>query len=122
MQVKPNLSESMVSPWMGDCSTLHIYGLNKPTLFFTVDKVELQYTDAESNPAIPQCLHVPVGWPTTGNQRSIIKKVDGMNDFIFRYILTWFIFLKKIRLFFTKINFKRLINDFDRHTVIRVAQ
>ena len=60
MQVKPNLSESMISPWMGGCRMLHIYGLNITTLF-TVDKVELYYTDAESNPAIPQCLHVRVG-------------------------------------------------------------
>ena len=49
-----------------------------------------------------------------------------MKDFIltgmFIYFLTWFIFLKQIRHFFTKINVKRLINDIDLQTVIRVAQ
>ena len=49
-----------------------------------------------------------------------------MKDFIssgmFIYILIWYIFLKQIRHFFSKINFKRLINDIDRHTAIRVAQ
>ena len=48
-----------------------------------------------------------------------------MKDFIltgmFIYILTLFIYLNQIR-HFTKINVKRLINDIDRHTVIRVAQ
>ena len=36
---------------------LNMYLLLLLLHFFTVDNVELQYTDAESNPAIAQCLH-----------------------------------------------------------------
>ena len=53
------------------------------------------------------------------------KKVEGMKIFIWTgmitYVLTWFIFLKQIcHFFFTKFKVKRLINAFDRHTVILV--
>ena len=42
--------------------------------------------------AITQCLHVRVGFSTTGNRHSIIKKIEGMKEFIltgmFIYTLT----------------------------------
>ena len=49
-----------------------------------------------------------------------------MKDFILTgmviYILTSFIFLKANLSFFFEYQRQRLINDIDRHTVIRVAQ
>ena len=76
---------------------------------------------------MPQCLHV-CSCRLFNNRKSAQhnKKVEGMKDFILTgmviYILTSFIFLKANLSFFFEYQRQRLINDIDRHTVIRVAQ
>ena len=66
------------------------------------------------------------GFSTTGNRHSIIKSRRNekfyLNWHVYIYFNFNYIFKANSSFFFTKINVKRLINDIDLQTLIRVAQ
>ena len=107
MQVKPNLSQhdQSLDGWLQ-----HVTQSMASTykLFFTIDKVE--------HPSIPRCLHVRVVCSTTGNRRSMIKKIERMNDFTLNWhVNTYFNLIntcifKANSLFSTKVKIKSLID------------